>query len=358
MEDGLKMTTDCITQFKCQSCGNNLEFNADLNKLKCPYCGSEEGIEEKFVEENNLVLEKLVDEVLTDEIEVYRCENCGSTSEKSVDDIAFTCPYCQKTNVVLLKDIKGIKPTGVVPFKVSKDKAENVFNEWIRKKLYAPRKLKKTNIYSKTSGLYAPCWTFDAVTFSTYEGRIGKRYTTTVGSGKNRRTVTRIRYRNISGTYEMNFDDLKVNASTDLTEKQFSEVQNFDTNRAKAYDKKYLAGFSAVHYDTDLKDAFLKAKTLMRGKIESGILSNYHYDIVDYMNINTAHSSLKYKYILLPFWLLSFGFKKKKYGVVINGVTSKIWGKYPLSPTKITLSIAIPIILGLAVYAMYYFGIF
>ena len=42
-------------------------------------------------------------------------------------------------------------------------------------------------------------WCID--TLSTYKGRLGKKYTVVVGSGKNTRTETRIRYFSISGVH-------------------------------------------------------------------------------------------------------------------------------------------------------------
>ena len=43
----------------------------------------------------------------------------------------------------------------------------------------------------------------------------------------------------------------------------------------------------------------------------------------------------KFKLLVLPFWVSSFRYKNKVYQVVVNGMTGKVYGKFPLSFWKI-----------------------
>lgn len=334
-------------QFKCPSCGNNMEFSPKDQMLVCSYCGTKMPIDKvDKVSENPFSKDKFVGEI-NDDVQVYRCENCGALSEKSTSDISFECPYCKKTNVVLENDIKGVKPTGVVPFRVDKNQIVTYSQKWIKSKFYAPSKIKKQDFNSVLSGIYSPCWTFDCDTYSVYKGRVGKYYTKVVGTGKDRKTVTEIRWRNVSGDLSKRFDDIVINAGKKMEQSEFNQVSSFDTNNAVKYEKKFLAGYSAFHYSVGADVAFTQAEDIMRNRIKDEIVASYDADVVDYMDIKTANSNTTYKYLLLPFYIGSYSYNQKPYGFVANGVSGKIFGKYPKSPLKIALTV----LLGLAVVA-------
>ncbi|MBR2874610.1 MAG: hypothetical protein IKC00_02145 [Clostridia bacterium] len=332
--------------FKCVACGNNLVYDPKSGNLVCPYCGNEEEIADlKQAEElrfdENVVIEK------DDEIEVFRCENCGATSERVKNAIAFACPYCHKTNVVLCEDIKGTKVNAVVPFKLTVKEASVKTREWLKTRFFAKRSFVKSDFETLLNGVYSPCWTFDTYTFSTYEGRLGKTVTRTTGSGKNRRTTTTIVWRNVSGSLPKYFDEIKIYSGSQLNVKDFKKIASFDTNNALEYNKNLLAGYTAMHYEKDLKEGFNEAKAIIHDTLKKQIVSSYNCDVVGYLNINTSYSRTTYKNVLLPFYVGGYGYKGKKYNVFVNGVSGKVSGKFPLSPVKITLVV----LLGLALIA-------
>ena len=69
----------------------------------------------------------------------------------------------------------------------------------------------------------SPTFSFDSDTFSTYNGRLGEYYTVTVGSGKDRHTETRTRYFVVSGTYSQFFNDVLIEVSPKLSQKEFDK---------------------------------------------------------------------------------------------------------------------------------------
>lgn len=330
-------------QFKCPSCGSDLVFDPETQKLKCPYCGTEVEIENaEKVEENNFS-KGLSESSYSNDVEVFRCDNCGALSEKTSSDIATECPYCHNTVVTEEKEIKGIKPNGVVSFKIDKTSAAEKAKKWLKGRFYANGKMKKSDFNTLLKGYYYPCWTFDAKTYSVYKGRIGKRVTRTVGSGKNKRTVTETHWRHISGDIQNAFDDIVVYSGKDLTDGQFERVKGFNTNAAEKYDKSYLAGFSALHYTKDFDESWEEAKGDIDEKIKAAILSQYSYDVVDYLNVKTAYSDTTYKYVLLPFYVGGYDFNGKTYNLVVNGESGATYGKYPVSVPKVIMTV----ILGL-----------
>lgn len=339
-----------VSQFKCPSCGSALEFSPEAQKLRCPYCGTEVDIENPAKVEENAFFGELNDSDYSNDVEVFRCANCGALSEKTSADIATECPYCHKTVVTEEKDVKGIKPHGVVSFKITKNEAAKRAKKWLKSRFYANGKMKKSDFDTLLKGYYYPCWTFDAETYSTYKGRIGKHVTRTVGSGKNKRTVTETHWRYISGEHQDVFDDVVVYSGKDFTDGQIEKVRGFNTNAAEKYDKSYLAGYSALHYEKDFNESWEEAKRTIKDRIKSSILSGYVYDVVDYLDVNTSYSDKKYKYVLLPFYVGGYTFKNKSYNVVVNGESGVTYGKFPVSVPKVIMTVIIvaAVIAGIA----------
>ena len=187
-------------------------------------------------------------------------------------------------------------------------------------------------------GVYIPCFTFDSNTESVYSGRIGKRHTRTVGSGKNRRTETYIVWRNVSGRFSHFFDDVSVVAGSKVTQKDLAKMGPFDSNRSTKYDGKYLLGFSSYYYEKDISQCWGEAKSMMDAQLKRLILSQYNYDVVDYINIGTKHYSVTYKYVLLPVYAGHFDFKKKIYSFFVNGTNGKVTGKTPVAVWKVLVT--------------------
>ncbi|MBP5466360.1 MAG: hypothetical protein J6Y43_02200, partial [Clostridia bacterium] len=335
---------------KCPGCGANMIFDADLQMLYCPHCGSKKELgETRTAQEQDLMAGLSADsEWKSDETVVFRCENCGVKVVLAKSETAKTCPFCGTAHVQKTVELAGLKPDAVLPFTFGHDKALEFSKEWARKRFFAPRKFKKNLSPENVNGVYTPCFTFDSHTYSTYQGRIGKTHTRTVGSGKNRRTETYTVWRNISGTFSDFFDDIAIAAGDKCGQKQLDKISPYDTNSSKENKEQYLLGFMAYHYDYELSSCWNVAKSKMDAIIKQRILAQYTYDKVDYLNVSTTHEGVKYKYVMLPVYVGNFTFRQKLYNFFVNGTTGRTYGKYPKSGLKIGLLV----LLGLAAAAV------
>ncbi|MBR7160180.1 MAG: hypothetical protein IKD20_03990 [Clostridia bacterium] len=329
---------------KCPTCGADLVFSPADNMLKCEHCGTQKQIQV------SMAREKIFDEAdflgVEDwaESKAYKCVNCGAITTLLKGQIATQCPFCGAPRVIEDEGHVGVKPNAVVPFRIDKISAKAHYDKWIKSRLFAPSKLKKNFKVDTMNGVYIPVWTFDANTFSTYYGRLGKRYTTTVGTGKNRRTVTKIRYFSVSGSLSREYDDVTVEAGDRIDQKIYDKIAPYDTNNSVEYDGKYMLGFMAEKYTLDLNEGYHIAQEIMSDDIRSAIISQYDADVVDYIDINTEYSAVTYKYVLLPMWICTYKYGKKVYTFYTNGESGKSYGKTPLSPWRVGLAI----LLGLA----------
>lgn len=325
---------------KCPSCGGSMVFNPDTQSLKCEHCGTVESIDKDYtVQERDIALgfEKAEKWNPTEQVS-YKCENCGAVVVLSVEDEASICPFCGTTHIAKEGSFDGIRPHTVIPFQFSQEKALEYSKKWAKKRVFAPRKFKKSLVAEKIQGVYEPCFTFDSQTYSTYVGRVGDRRTRTVGSGKNRRTETYIVYRHVSGRHDYFFDDVMIATNENFSQKELNGLAPFNTNEACVYEKKYLSGYMAEGYQKNIDQSWNEGKSVMNSAIRSQIRNGLYCDVVDYLNVSTSFENVTFKYMLLPVYTLVYLFKKKKYTVRVNGSTGKIKGKTPVSPLRVVIA--------------------
>lgn len=338
--------------YKCSECGAPMRYNPETGSLHCDYCQrvinlskdtSNDEVDFFSTETDNLSWQK--------ETQVVKCESCGSENVISKKEMSTICPFCGSKQVVSFDAIAGIKPNRVIPFKLSLEDAKNRYQYIIKKKIFVPKKVKKAYLDLMVNGVYIPSWTYDSSTFSSYSGKLGKRYTVTVGTGNNKRTETRIRWYYIRGTKVVDFDDILVNSGKSLSQDELNSIAPYETNDSLEFTEGYLAGFKAEHYSKDVKTSFSTAKSVMEARIRSAILRGYHYDVVGYLNVNTHYNKVTYKYVLLPVWFGLLNYHNKTYRFIVNGESGKIKAKYPKSALKILIFIFG--ILALVILLMY-----
>ncbi|MDR3216900.1 MAG: hypothetical protein LBT55_05745 [Clostridiaceae bacterium] len=337
--------TSNVDIIKCETCGADLVFDPGKGVLACPYCSNAVKIAVEASQERDYFAYENFGGTESFGIN-FKCPNCNAdvVFEK---ETAGQCPFCGATCVLEKSAMPGIKPDSVLPFSVDKGGASESGKKWIKKRWFAPSAAKKAFSIDNMNGVYAPCFSFTADTFSDYQGRLGEHYTVMVGSGKNRHPETRTRWFTVSGVYSMLLRDIVIESSSHLDQKQMDKIGPFDIPNSVGFKKDFLAGFSAERHNETIKQCFGIAKQKMTSQIRAGILSKYRYDVVDYLNINTTYNTVRFRHILLPLWVCAFRFKQKVFNFFVNGRTGKAAGKYPISPVRV----AFAVIGGLAVVA-------
>lgn len=332
---------------KCENCGADLIWSAAASKLVCPYCDSEKSIEKKIAHLRDYyecASEGYVEKAGV----VYRCPNCHGEQAIETFETAVNCPFCGATNIMKTEELPGLKPDSILPFRLTDANASDAGKKWIKRKIFAPSKCKKNFNPDKFHGVYIPNFSFNSETTSSYDGTLGEYYYVTVGSGKNKHTVRKIRWYQVNGVIDKSFFDLLIEASSQIEQKQLNKILPFDLVATEEYRSEYLAGYSAERYNTSLKDSFSFAKNVMDADIRRAILAKYRADVVGSLNVSTTYRTVNFRYILLPIWLCSYSFKQKIYQFLVNGRTGKSTGKAPIS----ALRVIIAVLLGLGIAAL------
>ncbi|MEG1612533.1 MAG: hypothetical protein RR357_00020 [Clostridia bacterium] len=340
---------------KCKTCGADMVFDVTKGKLICPYCDREDDISANIFETEH-TLDGFDETKLKHEDGsiTYQCPNCHAKTVMHEFGTSAKCPFCGATNILTVDELPGLAPDAILPFTISREQAVAMSRKWVKTKIFAPSKLKKTFTPENMNPLYVPAFTFDSATSSDYEGRLGKDYTVTVGSGKDKHIETRTDWKNVEGNFNLNFDDILVEASATLNQYEIEQVGAFDIKNAVEYKYEYIAGMSSERHNIGVNKAFEIAKEKMTEDIKQSILSQYDCDKVDYLNINTKYAKNTFKHLLVPLWCCAFKFKEKLYKYLVNGRSGRVDGKSPLSPIKVTLAVLAAIAVGVIVYFIFF----
>ena len=342
---------------KCPNCGDNLEFDPEKGCLKCPSCGTLKEIETRAGQEIAFSELSKPNGGWQNQTHVYHCANCNAEEVLDKREIAHVCPFCGSPSVVEREEIDTLRPNALLPFLLDLPKASAAAIRWAKKRLFAPRDFKTYFRPEKLHGVYLPAFTFDTNTDSTYQGRLGEHYYVNVRSNGKTVREQRTRYFYIQGTYQQFFDDLAVSATDAVPPSVMRTLMHYDYHNCVEYNDDFLYGFSALLYSRDGQTCWADARSMADKSIRQGILSQYHYDEVSYLNVSTNCFNVTYKYLLLPMYTGIYPYKSKTYPFYINGRSGKVKGKSPVSPIKAAIAAVLGVAAAVAVgFLIWYIG--
>lgn len=332
-------------QFSCPACGGSMRYKPGMTHLVCEHCGTEKDVPQSAEQVQELCFKtyfetgRVSEGVLEGAERETRCPGCGAMVVLPQHVAADFCPFCasQLTNPVE-EAHATLQPGGVIPFQFDKREAHARFHVWAKSRWFAPNALKQLDQLEKLNGVYVPYWTYDAMTFSFYAGQRGITYTTTVGFGRNRRTVTRTRWTPVSGRVDHFFDDLPVCASNTLPESLVDKLERWNTNAAKPYTKEFLSGYRTERYQVSCEHGFDIARKRMDDLIHNLVRQRIGGDRQRITSITTQYDGIKFKLMLMPVWIAAYKYGDKTYRVLVNGQTGEVQGERPYSWIKITIA--------------------
>lgn len=339
-----------IHRFRCPGCSADMEFDPESGMMKCGFCGHTEPVPAPAgtVIAHSLdegLAEAATQPISADALEVH-CESCGSIVAFTPPEVAGVCSFCGGVIVAQPKAADPlIAPDAVLPAKIPKAQAQTEVRTWIAGRWFAPNALKRMAQQEGIGGVYLPFWTYAADTFSRYVGQRGEHYweteyyTETDNDGntvQRTREVQRTRWYPASGTVNRYFDNVLIPATKSVKEGRLDSLQPWDFDALLVYEPAYLAGFKAQRYQLGLKDGFDNAKREMAATIEDDVRRDIGGDEQQVLNVETQHSNVTFKHLLLPVWIGAYRFNGKLYQVLVNARTGEVQGDRPYSAAKIT----------------------
>ena len=346
--------TEKETDKKCPNCGATVVFDPATGGMHCDYCGYK--CELPKADYENEICEMDFEAALHtesfnwgEEKKEVQCKQCGAVTVYDALETAAVCPFCGSTSVMPAATENTIAPGAVCPFSISKEQAGERFTKWLKGKLFAPRKAKRSARPDSFQGVYLPYWTYDAQTTSNFTARAG--YDKRV-KDKDGNTRIQTDWRHVSGVYQEFFDDITIMASKRQTDSGVRACEPFDFSKLVPYSPQVVAGFIAERYSIGLKEGWESAQQSIQWQLRSDISSyvrrHWNADRADSVRFSTLYSNITYKYLLVPTWISSFKYKDKVYQFAVNGQTGKVGGRAPVSVWRVLIAITI----GIGLFAL------
>jgi DNA-directed RNA polymerase subunit RPC12/RpoP len=292
--------------YRCSSCDGIMEHDIKTQVLKCPNCGNTvELVNDKSqVVEHALTMDaRRTLKPSEKQSSTMECSGCGATVEIEANDTTGECPYCGAKYVLAGKQKDAIIPDGIVPFAIDRNKANEVFGTWIKKRWLAPSKLKSLYQQEKMHSIYLPLWTFDAQADASYTARGGRNHYVTHKDRDGKEHQEKITdWFPTAGNVNNFFDDVTIKAVNNEKSKFFEKLEPYDLGKIVSYSPEYLQGCQSQCYEVDLESAHQSAVKRMENELEDKARRDVlrKYDEVDSLRIRARYKNETYKHILVP----------------------------------------------------------
>lgn len=319
---------------KCPNCGSEILFDIDTNELKCEYCDTVIDIPETKspnVKTALLCATRPIDN--GNNFKQYICSSCGSRHNTISSKPITRCPSCGSVELTPTTSIT-IRPDNIVPFKINKKIASNLFSDWLGTRRFAPNNLKKMATNKKLTGFYVPAWNFSYDSFTTYNARIE------TGSGENTRTCS------VRGSFSYSSNDEFISANRKFPSKIVDGDKANALKYLNVFRPEFLYGFNSSEANITEPQAIEELKTRAINECEE-LARQYARDqrtgTIVSITCNTNIDDVKSNFNYLPMWVNHYTYNNKKYTCFINGHSGKVIGKAPKSGWKIAF-----LVLGIA----------
>jgi DNA-directed RNA polymerase subunit RPC12/RpoP len=316
-----------VKQYKCPSCSAGLKFNPTVQVWKCEYCFNEYDLEEL---EPNRAAEELPEEDIA-ELDSYRCSNCGADLLADDTTSATFCLYCKSPSIIKTRFSGRFKPKYVIPFKISKENAKELYRSWIKKRRFAPTAFKQQEEIDKVTGLYAPYWLFDCKVNAMIAGEATRVSSYRQGDYR----VIHTKYYSVERSGEMKYNMIPVDGSIKLNDQLMQLIEPYDYKDITDFSMKYMSGFMAERYDVESTDA----ANAMKKRVERYVEERLRATINGYNTTRITSKSVNFNevvdnYAMLPVYILVNKYKGNSHTFIVNGQTGKVSGDTPIDRKK------------------------
>ncbi len=333
-----------IKNYKCPCCGAPLFFSEAEGNLKCDSCGnhfSPETMEQLSDAEHGSGSEsryswdsfepREFDEAETENLASYTCPSCGADITGDSTMGSTVCPYCGNATIVKGKFEGSLRPDFIIPFKIDKKRAVEIFEADALKRPFLPKEFKDRKKITEMTGIYVPFWAFGCCCDAsiTYNAALVSAW---ADSEYNYEKTDFFRlYRSGSVT----FNHIPVDGSRKADDSYMDALEPFDYSEAVNFNTAYLSGFLSDKYDVSAEESVERANLRVKKSTEDVFART----ATGYMGVTPLSSSVsfsdgKIRYALLPVWMLNIKYKDTVYKYAVNGQTGKVVGEYPTDRGK------------------------
>lgn len=273
-----------------------------------------------------------VNNTAKNEYNEFFCSSCGARLIVTSVDIITDCPYCGSRQIMKEKLQGEFKPNGILPFKIDKNEFVSLYTSFVRRKLFAPNKIKNNPKIKEAKGIYVPyrLYKYDLETYARGEASLDGPE----GIKK---------YVYFEKEYYMSFM-VPQDASIHFNDNIMTSLEPFNFNQLEKFTPVYLNGFKAEKGNEDNEMLEMKAEErclkLSSDKMKNELNTTFFNGKLEY-----SFRKIEENLIFLPVWFVETWHGNKKYSYAVNGQTGKIVGEIPISKFKLGVLMGILAIL-------------
>jgi len=325
-------------EYKCPNCNADLKFDPATQKLSCEYCLSSFTIEEIkkicAAAENGIPNKPPEQEIqdFEEHTNLFHCASCGADIMCDDQQTALFCYYCHNPVILAGKLTGEYRPSKVIGFKLNRERAVDMFKNWVGKRRFIPSDFKSEQQIEKITGLYVPFWVADCSVDAKFQA-IGKKIRHW-SSGSYAYTETK-EFR-VSRIGNIQVDGIPADGESKIDDLLMESIEPYDYRELKDFSMSYLSGFFADKYDVDKAGVFprIRSRASQAGK------KVIHDSVGSYSTLNVTSEQYniyqtEWQYMMLPVWFMTYKYNGKIYEFAINGQTGKLAGTPPLDKNKL-----------------------
>lgn len=322
-----------LLEYECPACGGALQFDAQLQKVKCPYCDSEFEVDSMRDKDSDLDTEMPQAEPECqwhegENVYTYACQSCGGEILCDANTAATSCPYCNNPVVMKERLAGSLRPDLVIPFQLDREAAKAALHKHISGKILLPKCFKSENHIEKIQGVYVPFWLYDVST----NADISFHATKVRHWSDSNYNYTQTRHYRVRRAGGMTFEGVPVDGSTKMADALMESIEPYDISKAVNFQTAYLAGYLADKYDVSAETAKPRSEERIRASVEETLRSTAGgYSTVTAENAQIDVQTERVRYGLMPVWVLNTRYQGKDYVFAMNGQTGKMVGDLPMS---------------------------
>ena len=336
------------TTYSCINCGGAVRFDIASSTFKCDRCASPYTLEEmnnafpddeqeslwKKASETADGKEAEISEIYTAEdkeisVAAYNCHLCGAELMADSDTLAAAfCAFC-KTPVTISERLMSAKnmPNRVIPFKITKEEAFELFKRKAEDKPLLPRAFRLKAVFKELKSVYVPFRLYDAECSASVTATCKK---TTKWEDSNY-SYTQVDTYMVRRSGAMEFEKLPTDVSDKIDDEAMQEIEPYETSELTPFSKKYLSGHYAESPTTKEENVIEAMRRRVRWAAETTLLDTVRgYDSVSLDSSSFSLDKAASEYVMLPVWMFVARYKGKDHIFTINGQTGKVSGRLPV----------------------------
>ena len=340
------MSQQSTVAYQCPCCGAGLGFDPEKQKFACEFCLSEFDEAELAGSGAAEAAQKQAadGEAYCEKMNLFTCPNCGAEVVADDNTVADYCYYCHNPVVHAGRLSGQLQPHKVIPFRITKEEAEEMFLKWCKSKWFLPKAFKSQAHAAQIKGVYYPFWVTDADADGSTDFDATRVRTWRMGDY----TYTETRVYKLERAGDIHFEDIVTCALSDADKKMLEGVLPYPSEELSDFSMPYLSGFYAKKRDIE-RDSLSEE---VRGRMHTYTAELLRRSVKDsYSTIKPTEIKVDirqshWEYALLPIWILTYTHTDGQvYTFAVNGSTGKIYGELPVSQLKLAAlvgAIAVP----------------